>query len=291
MKEQKVTIDAPLNWTLVGTLYEADNPSNGPLVLMSSAAGVPQGYYSNFARYLVEEGARAVLTYDYRGMSLSAGDRQRWGELRMFHWGQLDFPSAAQFLLNAFPKHVLVGMGHSYGGQALGLSARSDLFARYATVATMSGYWRDLDTPYSVWFQTQIIGRFLAGTLGYIPKGLGVGEAMPGTIMKDWIRWIASPHYWFDDPDVTGTDQFGDVKLPYLSIRISDDPWGTDKAVHSFMKWYDQAQIEHRIVHPTASGPIGHLGYFRKRHRDEHWHHARDFLLGSSTKNSTVSIA
>ena len=155
MNERELIIEAPQEWNLATTLFTPTSPANqrpsSPTILLSSAAGVPRAIYSNFARHLVQSGAAAVMIYDYRGMGGSAGDKKRWPELRMFHWAQHDFPACAQWLRNEFPNHPLVGMGHSFGGQALGLSGASHLFERYATVATMSGYWRGLDTPYKVW--------------------------------------------------------------------------------------------------------------------------------------------
>jgi predicted alpha/beta hydrolase len=49
---------------LSGTLFEGGG--NGPLVLISSATAVLQRLYFGFAAHLVEQGARGVLTYDYR---------------------------------------------------------------------------------------------------------------------------------------------------------------------------------------------------------------------------------
>ncbi|MGO4843960.1 esterase, partial [Rhizobiaceae sp. 2RAB30] len=60
-------------------------------------------------------------------------------------WALLDLPAAAKALDAAAPGHAMVGVGQSYGGQALGLSGISDRFLRYGMVATMSGYWRGLD--------------------------------------------------------------------------------------------------------------------------------------------------
>lgn len=280
IEKTDVEISAPEDWTLAGTLHSALEPrDNAPIVLISSAAGVPHGYYNHYARYLIDQGAAAVLSYDYRGMSGSAGDRGRWKELRMFHWAQLDFPAAAQFLKDRFPGRKLVGLGHSYGGQALGLSGAASEFERYATVATMSGYWRNLDTPWSVWFQTQILGRATVKLLGYVPKGVGVGEAFPGTVFRDWANWINSPDYWFGKADVPGQDNFEKVTLPYLSIGLRDDPWGTKAAIDAFMKHYSNAQFEQAWLEPGESGKIGHLGFFRRAHRDTHWHVPKDFLL------------
>ncbi len=287
IEQRDLTIDAPLNWTLAGTLLTpttASKRKNSPAILISSAAGVPRGFYTNFARHLVQLGAVAVLIYDYRGMGDSAGTKKRWPELRMFHWAQHDFSACAHWLREKFPNNPMVGVGHSFGGQALGLSGVAHLFDRYATVASMSGYWRGLDTPYKVWFQTQIIGRAMANIFGYIPKAVSPGGAVfPGTIMLDWANWIAEPEYWFDQNDVPGLDNFAKVTLPFLSIRATDDPWGTESAIAAFMKHYTSARMKHISVAPGESGKIGHLGFFRQRHRESHWKVATDFLFNEQS--------
>ena len=264
-------------WRLHGTLFEGRG--NGPAILVSSAAMVPQGYYAPFARHLIAQGASAVLTYDYRGVADSAGDRRRWPELAMKDWAVLDMPAAARFLLERSGRSSLVGMGHSYGGQALGLSGVSDLFERYATVATMSGNWRLLDTPWRIFAFTQMLGRATAHTLGRIPKFISPGEEMPGSIFLDWARWIHARDYWFGDPSVPETSRFAQVRTPYLSIRPQDDVWATERAVDAFMRHYTGNDLRHLVVRPGKTGPLGHLGFFRRRHADTHWPDVTRFLL------------
>ncbi|MFD0918008.1 alpha/beta fold hydrolase [Pseudahrensia aquimaris] len=276
------TITAPSDngddWFLAGTLFESAQHNAGPAILLSGAAAIPRGFYAAFAQHLVERGARAVLIYDYRGMGDSASPRFRWSELAMKDWALLDFPAAAKYLRDRFPDNELVGIGHSYGGQALGLSGISELFTRYATVATMSGYWRDTAEPLSIYLKTQIVGNSLAKLMGRIPKWGGLGEEMPGRIFIDWTRWIAQPNYFFDDTDLPEISRFRDVTLPFLSVRISDDTWGTKRAVEHFMSHYENADLRHFSLKTTAEKPIGHFAWFRPRNA-EHWPMVVNFAL------------
>jgi len=294
MAEQSITIEAPEDWQLHGMLFESEEVANAnaPVVLISGAAAVPHTYYANFARALIENGARAALCYDYRGIGASAGKRFRWRSLKMKDWALLDFPAATASLSERFPGNPLIGLGHSYGGQALGLSGVADRFTRYATVATMSGYWRGLETPWSAWFQTQILGRTVASVLGYVPEAISPGTTMPGGVFLDWARWIASPDYFFDDPDVPEIARFPDVTLPFLSIGLTDDPWGTRQAVNDFMQRYTQADLRQMWIKPGESGAIGHLGYFSRRHSSALWPELRNFLLnGRWPEQAAVSSA
>ncbi|EFL90420.1 alpha/beta fold hydrolase [Ahrensia sp. R2A130] len=275
-----LTLVSAGGWPLGATLFQAPSPnSEKPAVLISSAAGAPRGYYTKFAQALIYGGAPAVLTYDYRGMHGSKGDRSRWPELRMFQWGEHDFTAVAEFLKDHVQGGPIVGLGHSYGGQAPGLSAAWSLFERYGTVATLNGYWRGTDQPIRVWLQTQIAGRALAKFWGHVPDSFPGAGGMPGTIMKDWADWIARPDYFFDLEDVPATRHFPNVKLPLASFRPADDPWATKRAVETFMARYTAADLTHHVIEPGPSGPIGHLGFFRSVHRESHWPTVIRYLL------------
>lgn len=280
MIETDVAFDAADGWTLHGTLRTDDEDTGeAPTVLISSAAAVPQTYYANFARALVEAGAKAVLTYDYRGIAASRGNPDNWRKLSMTDWALLDFPAAATLLRESKPGAPMVGLGHSFGGQALGLSGVDGEFTRYATIATMSGYWRGLDTPWSVWFQTQVFGRAVASILGHVPEAVSPGTTMPGGVFLDWARWINSPDYFFSDPRLPQTERFAQVTLPFLSIGLTDDPWGTRRAVDNFMERYTNADLRQIWIEPGHTGKIGHLGYFSRRHSQVLWPELMDFLL------------
>jgi len=293
VKEADIAFPAEQDWTLHGRLFEpiTPPPTSASVIVLSGAAAVPEGFYWSFARHLVRHGAAAVLTYDYRGIGRSSGDRSRWRDLRMADWGRLDFAAAIRLMVERFPDNDLVGCGHSYGGQAPGLTRESANFVRYGTVATMSGYWAKTDQPMRVWAQTQLMGRPLAALLGQVPKPLSVGEAMPGGIMLDWAKWIASRNYFFDDPSVSEAAHFADVQMPYLAVHVVDDLWGTRAAIIDFMRHYTGTDVRLLTLKPGESGPVGHLGFFRKAHSDVHWPVLTDWLLHGLMPQQTESVA
>ena len=275
---RRIEFEAADGWPLAGTLFEG--PNDGPAVLLSGAAAVPHPFYARFAKWLCGHGARAVLTYDYRGIHASAGEPARWRELRMADWGLLDMPAALDVLQREVPGVEIVGLGHSYGGQAIGFCGRPEDFTRYATVATMSGYWRGLKDARRVWFLTQVLGRTVAKVSGRVPSWLGVGATMPGGVFLDWARWIATPDYFFSDPTVP-TERFAKVTLPYLTVGALDDPWANPNATLDLMRRFEEADVREHWI--DANEGIGHLGYFRRKH-EAHWPLVGDFVLRGDWK-------
>ena len=101
-------------------------------VLINSATAVPRKIYRGFAGYLARRGC-AVLTYDYRGIGDS---RQKslvgFNEPRslvgfkasMSDWAALDVTAAVAWMRERYHGLPLSYVGHSFGGQALGLHSQ-----------------------------------------------------------------------------------------------------------------------------------------------------------------------
>ena len=198
---REVTFVAADGFALGGTLFEG--AGGGPLVLISSATGVPRGYYAAFANAMCNAGARAALIYDYRGLPGSPKPSRWRKRIGMKDWAVLDLPAAAAALDAVVPGHDMVGVGQSYGGQALGLCGIASRFTRYGMVAAMSGYHRGLDDRW-VWPRMFLVGVPVASLLGTVPRWLGMGEPIPGSVFRDWARWCRRPRLFLRRPDRAG---------------------------------------------------------------------------------------
>lgn len=281
VRRRDVAFVADDGFPLTGTLFEGDGDK--PLVLISSATAVPRGFYSAFAAAAVKAGARAALIYDYRGTGDSARPKNWSKRIGMADWSLLDMPAAARTLDAVAPGHTMVGVGQSYGGQALGLGGISARFTRYGMVAVMSGYHRGLDDRWAG-PRMFLVGVPLSYLFRDMPKWMRLGEPIPATVFRDWARWCAMPDYFFDDPGLPETARFAEVRTPILSLRMTDDPWGTERAVVSFMRHFSGAPIERRWISPgDAGGAVGHLGFFRSRFAQTLWPPFLGWLLDGTT--------
>lgn len=270
VRRRDVSFTSAGGFPLAGTLFEGDGDK--PMVLVSSATAVPRGLYAAFAAACVAAGARAALVYDYRGTGDSIRPASWKAPIRMRDWALLDMPAAVAALDVVAPGHAMIGVGQSFGGQALGLSGTASRFTRYGMVATMSGYFGGLDDRGARWLMQGVgvpVSLFFRDT----PRWLGIGEPIPGTVFREWARWCAHPDYFFGDSSFPETARYRDVSTPILALGLTDDIWGTRRAVASLMRHYESAPIELRWLSPEDAGgqKIGHLGFFRSRFAETLW--------------------
>lgn len=266
---------------LSGTLFEGHGTK--PMVLISSATAVPQHLYRGFAIALIEAGAKAVFTYDYRGTGASPSPKNWTGRISYKDWAIQDFPAALTALQSIFSEHDIVGLGQSFGGHALGLSGKAAIFKRYAMVATMSGYTKLLDDPYA-WPRMNLIGVPMSFLFRDIPRWMGIGEPMPSSCFRDWARWCRMKDFLFDDPLLPEKERYKEIAIPILAVGLIDDPWATPRAMAHFLSQHKNAQIEQHWISPQeAGGKIGHLGFFRSRFSDTLWPHLIDWLLDAKS--------
>ncbi|MDQ0421433.1 putative alpha/beta hydrolase [Peteryoungia aggregata LMG 23059] len=278
-EKSEIVFETADNFPLHGTLIRG--AGDGPLALISSAAAVPRGFYARFAEHLVaDHGFRATLTYDYRGVAGSQAPPDWRKPLLMRDWAHFDMPAALHQLESVAPGHQTVGIGQSFGGQVLALGGRSQRFARYLMVATMTGYWGNTRPRLRVFSQMNLVGVPLATLLGKVPGRIGLGQTLPGTVFREWAKWGRHPEYFFADPTMDAVRRFAEVETPILAIGLTDDPWGTPKAQHALLKYYYRAPTEIRWISPEeAGGTVGHLGFFRSTFKDTLWKPAVDWLM------------
>ncbi|MBN9008352.1 MAG: alpha/beta fold hydrolase [Rhizobiales bacterium] len=284
-----ITFPATDGYTLGGTLF-LPRGAKRHAVLINSATAVPRQIYKGFASYLAKRGS-AVLTYDYRG----TGDSRQKSlvgynqfkslagfQASMADWAALDATAAATWMRERYNNLPLGYVGHSFGGQALGLLPNNTEIARALLVASQAGYWGLMTSPerYRVYVLLNFIGVPLTKLLGYAPGRMGLGLDLPKGVFLQWVRWVMSKRYMFDDPTLEAVANFSKYHGALRALCISDDPWATRSAVELLCSGFTSITPEIDVIAPADVGAprIGHFGFFRPQHRDTLWRGAAEWL-------------
>lgn len=261
---------------LVGLYFAAripasDAPRQTLPVLIAGATGVPQRFYRRFAAWLAAQG-HDVLTFDYRGIGLSLQGPLKRCNARLLDWGRLDIPAALEALLARTGAAQAVLVGHSAGGQMLGVMPNHAKVARLVGVAASTGWFRTMRPAFRA--RAHLGLRWLvplgARLTGYAPTAaLGLGENLPARVGVDWGRWCAAggyarhgvrrhPHW----------DRHADVRTPVTVFHASDDDIANPGSVADLVKGWPQASATVRQLRPRDHGlrGIGHLDWFRRSH-------------------------
>lgn len=237
--------------------------------------GVAQRYYTPFAQWLAAQGYLAV-TFDYRGIGLSAPKSLRNFEVDIFGWARHDCAAVIDCVKTRHPDRSLYWVGHSLGGQLLGLIPNRDKIDRVVTVATGSGYWLENSWPTKriVWWLWFVVVPIALKLVGYFPgKRLRKVGNLPKGVMAQWRRWCLTPEYVVGAEGDHIRAEYAAVRTPIMSISFTDDEMMSAQGVRSMHALYRTAPIEYRRIAPAEIGVerIGHFGFFRPQFQQTLW--------------------
>lgn len=276
-----VRIEANDGRVLAGSIVRSRAP-RGALVV-NGASGFPREFYIKFAGYAAERGFH-TLVYDYRGMGESRHRPLREETAKMSDWGLYDMPAALGWLAREYPSLPRFTLGHSIGGQFVGLLPNHRLASAHVLVAASIGYWRWEHAPfrYAALFFWYVHGPLALRLWGYVPQGrLWTGQSLPRGVYLEWRKWCLRPEHF--RPDLSSTlkpNFFDEIRAPMLALAFEDDAIATRRTVPPLLSWYTRAPIELRWHSPREAGAraIGHHGFFSARFRDSLWREAVDWL-------------
>jgi predicted alpha/beta hydrolase len=255
------------------------------VLLVSGATGFPQSYYFSLAAFAASRGYD-TLVYDYRGMGRSAPRDLRTETARMSDWGLLDMRAALATAAGAAAGLPVATLGHSIGGQLIGLLTNHHLARAHVQVATSVGYWRWERAPfrYVAWWFWRVHGPLMLALKGYVPTGGGwSGLPLPRGVYEEWRRWCTRPEHFGPDLATYLSDNvFATLRAPILNIGFDDDSIATRRTVGELWKFFPNAAFEKRWYTPRELGVrhIGHAGAFSSRVGPALWPQVFDWLDG-----------
>jgi predicted alpha/beta hydrolase len=282
MSETKIQIASRDGLLLDSILLESKLTAKG-VVLMAGGTGIKKEFYLNFATYLQEQGYH-VLLFDYRGIGGSKPKSLRGFKAKNHEWGQKDMAAILDWLDDRYASLPKFLIGHSAGGQQLGMMDNHHKFSKALLISSSTGYWKWIAWPYKyftlfVWYG---LTPLMLNTVGYLPASwFGLGEDLPKGVAAEWRSWCLNPSYFGKYFGRSIQQQFyREVRIPIHFLYAEDDLIATDKTVESLRGFYTSAitTIEKIALRETNLQKIGHLGFFSRKSKEQLWGKAVTYL-------------
>jgi predicted alpha/beta hydrolase len=275
-----LTIATSVGESIEARVYEPEGAIHGN-VLIHSATACPQRFYAGFARHLAQAGLR-VFTYDYRGIGKSRSRSVRGNTVTMSEWALVDARAMHDYLEGHHPGVPLAIVGHSFGGQLVGLLEQTRSACAAVFVGAQLGYCGHWSEPQASGLRAlwKYLVPSLCSVLGYFPKQAGIGEDLPRGVALQWARWCSHPDYLMSEfPEAR--DRFARFDRPILAFSFTDDSFAPARAVDALFDVLTSAAATRRILSPTQLGvsAVGHFGFFRARVGAKLWNPTAEYIL------------
>lgn len=286
-ERQDLALDTPAGYRIQLRLFESPDPR--AVVIIAGAMGVGQHCYEKFARFLQAEGFSA-FTFDYAGTGASLEGAMRDCPVRITDWGEQDCRSVIELARNRHPGLPCHWIGHSVGGQLLGMTPNVNDLDQAITVACGSGYWRENSPPTRriAWLLWYLVAPVSVATVGYFPGNrLKMVGDLPPNVIRQWRRWCLDREYAVGAEGPAMRERFGQVTIPMTAVAFTDDEMMSRRNTESLHGFYRNADVTIRRIEPADIGErqIGHLGWFRERYRESLW---QGVLLPLLTKGQSA---
>lgn len=273
MQTQTISITCQDDYILQGTFYPKQTARDVFPILLSPATGILQRFYQAFAEWLTAQGYD-VLSFDYRGIGQSLYEDVSKSTARIQDWGMYDLPAAIDKLLQLTQAEKIYIIGHSAGGQLLGLAPNHAKVEKVIAVAGSSGHVKGLAG------KSRFLGPFMFNVIfpiSSLVKGygatqfIGMGENLPKGVAKQWAEFCTAGGYVTSAIGKTIHTHFHDeIRTPITSIHATDDEIATEANVKDFLRTFPNTHTSAIILKPQEYGhkAIGHMFMFKKSHNN-----------------------
>jgi predicted alpha/beta hydrolase len=251
----------------------ADRPARA-VAVVSSATGVPRGFYRGFTQFLAARGY-AVLSYDYRGIGGSVQGQLGDEPATMIDWALLDmaaaFAAAEARREQGGRRLPLLLVGHSFGGNMAGFVPGVERADALLGVASQLGEARLFPGQHRL--TAELFFRAVVPTAvavhGVLPRWAlgGAAEPLPRGVALQWAEWGRRRGWAFSDPKLAAHRGAGGVGVPVHLWNVSDDlRFAPPRAVDALAAQFRNAVVQRHTLTPADAGvaQLGHFGAFRR---------------------------
>ena len=287
---QKIAFTTIDQQVLQGFFFPCENPK--ATILLASALGVPQQYYKHYGAFLAQAGFQC-MTFDYRGTGLSTYN----GKLRnieLSQWGTHDLEAAIQEAksraANGQSETPVFLVGHSIGGQLLGLAKSANSLQGAMFVGSSAPFWKRWPFPRNIYIG--FVCSVLLPTLSfardmYPARAVGLSSMdLPATCAKDWGKWMRDKDYLLGERFGLPQEGYKNFDKPLLSLAFDDDDFAPKINVDYLLSFFEKARISNEFIkHASLKlGPIDHMGFFKQKFRTTLWQKSLDWFEGHMPK-------
>ncbi len=271
---------------LAARVYEpVQKPSFDMLIL--PGIGVPQRLFRHLGTWLAGEGVR-VVTIDYRGMGESTVDPRAVATASLTTWARCDAVGALRFVEETGRGAPIVLLGHSFGGQAIGLSDEFRRVAAAILVGSGFGQARHWDgvTRVKIASYWRVILPMAAAMWQVVPPWVLLGQPLPRGVAREWARWGRTRDWLLAHVDHAEA-RYAAFDRPIRAYAVADDDIAPPRAVADLLRCFRQAPLERIDIAPRDLDlpSLGHVGLFRPGQAQLVW---REFLAYGSRAAARV---
>lgn len=282
-----LTIITERNQPLTASLYlPKDSEVVKNAIMIAPATGIKRAFYHNFANHLASQGF-GVITYDNEGIGDSLTCPLPKCDASLISWGRHDATAILEALQDEFPSAKYHLIGHSAGGQLIGLMPNYPALTSVVNVACSSGRIKSMDMPFKAQAVLFMNGAITLGNLllGYTPSDkFNMGEPLPRGVAQQWRDWCNGQGYIktaFGDTVIT--HYYDELDTPTLWLNFTDDDIANDKNVDDMLSVFTAMPAEKKRLQPQQFGlsHIGHMKFFSvKTHQKapQLWQMATDWI-------------
>jgi predicted alpha/beta hydrolase len=197
--------------------------------------------------------------------------------------GEKDSPAALDKLKQTFPNTRYHLIGHSAGGQLVGLMPNTNELSSIFNYACSSGRIQNMHLLQQIkaHFFMNLFIPLNNAIFGYTKsQWLGMGEPLPKKVAKQWREWCNGQGYVKTAFGKTIHQHFYDeLCTPSMWVSASDDDIANSKNVSDMMSVFTSLKVNKLTLTPKEHdlNEIGHMKFFSRK-SEVLWSYALDWL-------------
>jgi len=278
---REISVICADQYPLAATTYSPKQDVKGA-ILIGPATGIKRQFYASFARYLAEHGY-GVITFDNRGIGESISGTLKNCDASLQCWGEKDMTAVLAQLQLSFPATRYHLIGHSAGGQLIGLMPNANQLSSIFNYACSSGRIANMTSAfkYKAKFFMDIFIPFSNTLFGYTKAHwVGMGEPLPKAVAQQWREWCNGQGYVKTAFGKTiHQHYYDDLAMPSMWVNAVDDDIAINANVSDMLSVFTKLAAEKLTLTAKEHNlkEIGHMKFFSRKSQVL-WPHALDWL-------------